>query len=119
MLKSVELIKDFIGKVFIGYVVLWWEFFNIINELFLKYGFKYDYLFMYNDFMFYFVCVGDSWSKIDYSLEVKDWMKFLICGVEIDLVEIFVNWYLDDLLLMMFIKKFFNSFGFVSLYDIG
>ncbi|MFP6278466.1 polysaccharide deacetylase family protein [Helicobacter pylori] len=119
LLKSVELIKDLTGKAPIGYVAPWWEFSNITNELLLKHGFKYDHSLMHNDFTPYYVRVGDSWSKIDYSLEAKDWMKPLIRGVETDLVEIPANWYLDDLPPMMFIKKSPNSFGFVSPHDIG
>ncbi|GHQ79885.1 peptidoglycan deacetylase [Helicobacter pylori] len=119
LLKSIELIKDLTGKAPIGYVAPWWEFSNITNELLLKHGFKYDHSLMHNDFTPYFVRVGDSWSKIDYSLEAKDWMKPLIRGVETDLVEIPANWYLDDLPPMMFIKKSPNSFGFVSPRDIG
>ncbi|WRC27988.1 polysaccharide deacetylase [Helicobacter pylori] len=119
LLKSVELIKDLTGKTPTGYVAPWWEFSNITNELLLKHGFKYDHSLMHNDFTPYFVRVGDSWSKIDYSLEAKDWMKPLIRGVETDLVEIPANWYLDDLPPMMFIKKSPNSFGFVSPHDIG
>ncbi|GAA7546726.1 polysaccharide deacetylase [Helicobacter pylori] len=119
LLKSIELIEDLTGKAPIGYVAPWWEFSNITNELLLKHGFKYDHSLMHNDFTPYFVRVGDSWSKIDYSLEAKDWMKPLIRGVETDLVEIPANWYLDDLPPMMFIKKSPNSFGFVSPHDIG
>ncbi len=119
LLKSIELIKDLTGKAPIGYVAPWWEFSNITNELLLKHGFKYDHSLMHNDFTPYFVRVGDSWSKIDYSLEAKDWMKPLIRGVETDLAEIPANWYLDDLPPMMFIKKSPNSFGFVSPHDIG
>ncbi len=119
LLKSIELIKDLTSKVPTGYVAPWWEFSNITNELLLKHGFKYDHSLMHNDFTPYFVRVGDSWSKIDYSLEAKDWMKPLIRGVETDLVEIPANWYLDDLPPMMFIKKSPNSFGFVSPRDIG
>ncbi|WRB56169.1 polysaccharide deacetylase [Helicobacter pylori] len=119
LLKSIELIKDLTGKAPEGYVAPWWEFSNITNELLLKHGFKYDHSLMHNDFTPYFVHVGDSWSKIDYSLEAKDWMKPLIRGVETDLVEIPANWYLDDLPPMMFIKKSPNSFGFVSPRDIG
>ncbi|GAA7325451.1 polysaccharide deacetylase [Helicobacter pylori] len=118
LLKSIELIKDLTGKTPTGYVAPWWEFSNITNELLLKHGFKYDHSLMHNDFTPYFVRVGDSWSKIDYSLEAKDWMKPLIRGVETDLVEIPANWYLDDLPPMMFIKKSPNSFGFVSPHDI-
>ena len=74
---------------------------------------------MHNDFTPYYVRVGDSWTKIDYSGEAKDWMKPLVRGKETDLIEIPANWYLDDLPPMMFIKKSPNSFGFHSPRDIG
>ena len=96
-----------------------WEFSNITNELLLKNGIKYDHSFMQNDFTPCDVRVGDKWTKIDYSLEAKDWMKPLVRGQETDLVEIPANWYLDDLQPMMFIKKSPNSFGFISPRDIG
>ena len=95
------------------------NFSNITNELLLKHGIKYDHSLMHNDFTPYYVRVGDKWTKIDYSLEAKDWMKPLVRGQETDLVEIPANWYLDDLPPMMFIKKSPNSFGFISPRDIG
>jgi peptidoglycan/xylan/chitin deacetylase (PgdA/CDA1 family) len=58
--------------------------------------------------------VGDSWTNIDYSKEADEWMKPLVRGTTIDLVEIGANWYLDDLPPMMFIKNSPNSHGFVS-----
>ncbi|TQR60420.1 polysaccharide deacetylase family protein [Campylobacter troglodytis] len=119
LLKSIELIKDLTGKGPTGYVAPWWEFSNITNELLLKHGIKYDHSLMHNDFTPYFVRVGDKWTKIDYSLEAKDWMKPLVRGKETKLVEIPANWYLDDLPPMMFIKKSPNSFGFISPRDIG
>ncbi|EEQ63043.1 polysaccharide deacetylase family protein [Helicobacter pullorum] len=119
LLKNIELIKDLTGKKPSGYVAPWWEFSNITNELLLKHGIKYDHSLMHNDFTPYYVRVGDKWTKIDYSLEAKDWMKPLVRGQETDLVEIPANWYLDDLPPMMFIKKSPNSFGFISPRDIG
>ena len=62
--------------------------------------------------------VGDKWTKIDYSQEAATWMKPLVRGQEIDLVEVGANWYLDDLPPMMFIKKSPNSHGFVNPRDI-
>lgn len=119
LLKSIELIQKISGKKPTGYVAPWWEFSNITNELLLKHGIKYDHSLMHNDFTPYYVRVGDSWTKIDYSLEAKEWMKPLVRGKETKLVEIPANWYLDDLPPMMFIKKSPNSFGFVSPRDIG
>ena len=45
----------------------WWEFCTVTNELLLKHGIKYDHSLMHNDFHPYYVRVGDSWTKIDYS----------------------------------------------------
>jgi peptidoglycan/xylan/chitin deacetylase (PgdA/CDA1 family) len=73
---------------------------------------------MHHDFKPYRVRVGDSWTKIDYSKDARDWMKPLVRGRETDLIEIPANWYLDDLPPMMFIKKAPNSHGFVNPRDI-
>jgi peptidoglycan/xylan/chitin deacetylase (PgdA/CDA1 family) len=99
-------------------VAPWWEFSNVTNELLLKKGIKYDHSLMHNDFSPYYVRVGDTWTKIDYSGQPKDWMKPLERGAETDLIEIPANWYLDDLPPMMFIKKAPNSHGFVNPRDI-
>lgn len=73
---------------------------------------------MHNDFHPYYVRVGDSWTKIDYSQHPSEWMKPLVRGEETNLIEIPANWYLDDLPPMMFIKKAPNSHGFVNPRDI-
>jgi hypothetical protein len=39
----------------------------VTNELLLKHGIKYDHSLMHKDFHPYYVRVGDSWTKIDYS----------------------------------------------------
>ncbi len=118
LLKSIELIEKLTGQKPTGYVAPWWEFSNITNEILLKHGIKYDHSLMHNDFHPYYVRVGDSWTKIDYSAPAKEWMKPLVRGHETDLVEIPANWYLDDLPPMMFIKKSPNSFGFINPRDI-
>lgn len=119
LVKNIELIKELTGKGPTGYVAPWWEFSNVTDKLLVKYGIKYDHSLMHRDFEPYYVRVGDSWTKIDYSAKAADWMKPLIRGEETGLVEIPANWYLDDLPPMMFIKKSPNSFGFVSPRDIG
>ena len=73
---------------------------------------------MHNDFQPYYVRVGDSWTKIDYSKKPREWMVPLQRGKETDLIEIPASWYLDDLPPMMFIKKSPNSHGFVNPRDI-
>jgi len=112
--KCIELARKLTGKRPTGYVAPWWEFSPITNELLLKKGFKYDHSLMHKDFEPYYVRVGDSWTKIDYSKNARDWMKPLVRGHETDLIEIPASWYLDDLPPMMFIKAAPNSHGFVN-----
>ncbi|MDP2780351.1 polysaccharide deacetylase [Devosia sp.] len=116
--KSIALITELCGKRPTGYVAPWWEFSNVTNELLLERGIKYDHSLMHNDFTPYYVRVGDSWTKIDYSGRPEDWMKPLVRGTETELIEIPANWYLDDLPPMMFIKTAPNSHGFVNPRDI-
>jgi peptidoglycan-N-acetylglucosamine deacetylase len=103
--KCIELVTQLSGKRPTGYVAPWWEFSIVTNELLLERGIKYDHSLMHNDFRPYYVRVGDSWTKIDYSKNPSAWMKPLTRGVETDLIEIPANWYLDDLPPMMFLKK--------------
>ena len=116
--RSLALITELAGKRPTGYVAPWWEFSPVTNELLLERGIKYDHSLMHNDFHPYYVRVGDSWTKIDYSKHPDHWMKPLVRGKETPLVEIPANWYLDDLPPMMFIKKSPNSHGFVNPRDI-
>ncbi len=113
-----DLVTKLSGKRPTGYVAPWWEFSPITNELLLERGFKYDHSLMHHDHQPYYVRVGDSWTKIDYSKKAGEWMRPLKRGRETDLIEIPGNWYLDDLPPMMFIKKAPNSFGFVNPHDI-
>jgi peptidoglycan-N-acetylglucosamine deacetylase len=114
MERCVELIEKVSGRRPTGYVAPWWEFSPVTNELLLELGIKYDHSLMHNDFHPYYVRVGDTWTKIDYSINAEDWMKPLERGEETDLIEIPASWYLDDLPPMMFIKASPNSHGFVS-----
>ena len=116
--KSVELIKNVSGRKPRGYVAPWWEMSSSTAALLLKHGFTYDHSQGYDDFTPFYARVGDSWTKIDYSKTAEEWMKPLVRGEEIDLVEIGANWYLDDLPPMMFIKASPNSHGFVNPRDI-
>ena len=116
--RSVEVIQRVSGKKPRGYVAPWWEMSAVTTQLLLKYGFRYDHSQAYNDFTPFYARVGDTWTKIDYSQDAATWMKPLVRGHEIDLVEIGANWYLDDLPPMMFIKKSPNSHGFVNPRDI-
>jgi peptidoglycan-N-acetylglucosamine deacetylase len=112
--KSIALIEDISGRSPRGYVAPWWEMSNATAALLLKYGFRYDHSQGYHDFLPFYARVGDTWTKIDYSKDAEEWMKPLVRGEEIDLVEIGANWYVDDLPPMMFIKKSPNSHGFVN-----
>ena len=112
--RSIEVLEPYAGRRPVGYVAPWWEFSTITNELLLKLGIKYDHSLMHHDFQPYYVRVGDSWTKIDYSKKPEEWMKPLVRGHETDLIEIPASWYLDDLPPMMFIKGAPNSHGFVN-----
>lgn len=107
--RSIELITELSGRRPTGYVAPWWEFSPVSNELLIKKGIKYDHSLMHKDFHPYYVRVGDTWTKIDYSKHPSTWMKPLVRGQETSLVEIPASWYLDDLPPMMFVKKSPNS----------
>lgn len=115
---TVDLIERVSGKKPRGYVAPWWEMSNSTAALLLKYGFTYDHSQGYRDFQPFYARVGDKWNLIDYSKTAKEWMKPMIHGKEIDLVEVGANWYVDDLPPMMFMKKAANSHGFVNPRDI-
>jgi peptidoglycan-N-acetylglucosamine deacetylase len=116
--RCIALVTKLAGKPPTGYVAPWWEFSPVTNELLVERGIKYDHSLMHNDFHPYYVRVGDSWTRIDYSQNPETWMKPLSRGTETGLIEIPANWYLDDLPPMMFIKKAPNSHGFVNPRDI-
>ncbi|MFD6322256.1 polysaccharide deacetylase [Streptomyces sp. NPDC058442] len=116
--RCIELIENRSGRRPTGYVAPWWEFSPVTNELLLERGIKYDHSLMHRDFEPYYVRVGDTWTKIDYSAPAETWMKPLVRGRETDLIEIPANWYLDDLPPMMFVKASPNSHGFVNPRDI-
>ena len=116
--KCIELVTKLTGKRPTGYVAPWWEFSNVTNELLLERSIKYDHSLMHHDCLPYYVRVGDSWTRIDYSKKPGEWMFPLKRGKETDLIEIPVSWYLDDLPPMMFIKKAPNSHGFVNPRDL-
>ncbi len=116
--KCIDLIERLCGRRPTGYVAPWWEFGPVTNALLLKKGIKYDHSLMNDDFHPFYVRVGDSWTRIDYSKNADEWMKPLVRGEETDLIDIPGSWYLDDLPPMMFIKSAPNSFGFINPRDI-
>lgn len=116
--KSIDLIKKFSGKKPRGYIAPWCELSPVTTDLLLKNGFTYDHSQAFHDFQPFYARTGDSWTKIDLAKSAESWMKPLVRGAEIDLVEINFSWYLDDLPPMMFIKGSPNSHGFVNPRDI-
>lgn len=116
--RTIDLIERFSGRRPRGYVAPWWELSPATPGLLLKYGIRYDHSMMHNDFHPYYVRVGDTWTKIDYSKSAEEWMRPLQRGEETDLIEIPASWYLDDLPPMLFIKAAPNSHGFVNPRDI-
>lgn len=117
--KSYRLLTDFCGgKPPRGNVVPWWECNEEGTELLLKYGIEYDHSMSHHDCQAYYLRMGDSWTKIDYTKKAEEWMKPLIKGQESGLVEIPGSWYIDDLPPMMFIKNNANSHGWVNPRDI-
>ena len=114
LVKCIDLIIKLTGKRPTGYAAPWWEFSNITNELLIKHGIKYDHSLMHDDLHPYYMRVGDSWTKIDYSKEAEEWMVPLVRGKETDLVEIPANWHLDDLPPMMFVRMSPNTYGFAN-----
>ena len=116
--KCIDLITKLCGRRPTGYVAPWWESSTVTNDLLLKYGIKYDHSLMHDDFTPYYNCVGESWTKIDYSKPAEEWMKPMKFGKPTDIVQVPANWYLDDLPPMMFVKASPNSYGYTSPHDI-
>jgi peptidoglycan/xylan/chitin deacetylase (PgdA/CDA1 family) len=114
----IDLVERVSGRRPRGYVAPWWEVGSNTVALLQKYGLVYDHSMMHKDFHPYYLRVGDSWTKIDFSRPAREWMKPLVRGQETDLIEIPASWYLDDLPPMMFIKKSPNSHGFVNPRDL-
>ena len=112
--RCIELLQGLTGEHPAGYVAPWWEFSAVTAELLLARGIEYDHSLMHDDFHPYYVRVGDTWTKIDYSKPAGDWMKPLVRGRETDLVEIPASWHLDDMVPLMFMKSVPNSQGFES-----
>jgi len=112
--RSIELVKDLTGSAPRGYVAPWWEMSERTAQLLIDNGFSYDNSQSYDDFSPYYARVGDTWTHVDYAKDAAEWMKPLVRGHEVDLVEISANWYVDDLPPMMFIKANANSHGFVA-----
>ncbi len=101
-----------------GYVAPWWEMSTRTVDLLCRYGFSYDHSQSHRDFQPCYARTGEEWTRIDYGGDAAGWMRPLVHGREVDLVEFAANWYLDDLPPMMFIKSSPNSHGFVNPRDV-
>ncbi|SPO29140.1 probable polysaccharide deacetylase family protein [Ustilago trichophora] len=116
--KTFTQLTEFVGKPPTGSVAPWWETSEEGAELLLQYGIEYDHSMHHHDSQCYWLRTGDKWTKIDYKAKAEAWMKPLVRGKEVALVEVPANWYQDDLPPMMFIKKSANSHGWVNPRDI-
>lgn len=118
MAKTVKLLTEFCGKPPRGSVAPWWETTAEGLDLLKDYGIEYDHSMSHEDCQMYFLRTGDTWTKIDYTKDAEQWMKPLIRGEPTDIVEIPANWYLDDMVPLMFIKTAANSHGWVNPRDV-
>jgi peptidoglycan/xylan/chitin deacetylase (PgdA/CDA1 family) len=115
---SIELIGKYSGKRPSGYSAPWWEPSAHTTDLLLQHGFRYGHTQAYHDFLPFYARTGEAWTKVDYAKRAAEWMRPLVHGREVDLVEIPTNWYIDDLPPLMFIKKAPNSGGWFNARDI-
>ena len=118
LVHCIELVDKVGGRRPRGYSAPWAEMSTATPSLLEKYGFRYDQSQGLHDFIPYYVRIGDSWTKIDLTKDANSWMKPLVRGQIIDLVEIPFTWYLDDLPPMLFIKESPNSAGWVNPRDV-
>ncbi|BEI85954.1 hypothetical protein CcaverHIS002_0602410 [Cutaneotrichosporon cavernicola] len=90
-------ITKFWGRPPMGSVAPWWEVSKEGGELLLDKGIIYDHSFMHRDSQAYYLRIGDDWKKIDYDKHPSTWMEPVQRGETTGMVEIPVNWDLDDL----------------------
>ncbi len=86
--RSIELIEKVSGRRPTGYVAPGGEFSQVYQRNPPRTRDQYDHSLMHRDFEPYYVRVGDSWKKIDYTKDAETWMEPLVRGKETDLVEI-------------------------------
>lgn len=117
--KVISVIQNMSGKAPTGYMAPWWELSPNTVELLVERGISYDSSMMEDDYHPYYLRVGDSWNKINYEGEAKDWMHPWQAGKEVDLVEIPCSWHLDDAPPTMFVKAMTNSHGWITGRQLG
>ncbi|EXJ93143.1 hypothetical protein A1O3_01700 [Capronia epimyces CBS 606.96] len=113
-----RIFTKFLGKPPRGSTAPWWEQSKEGAQLLLDYGIEYDHSFQHHDCQPYYLRMGDTWTKIDYTQKANTWMKPLVKGEPTGVVEIPGSWYLDDLPPMMFIKSMPNSNGWTKPQDL-
>ncbi|ODV83113.1 hypothetical protein CANARDRAFT_9838 [[Candida] arabinofermentans NRRL YB-2248] len=116
--KCIKLITEFSGKPPTGSAAPWWETSTDGIKMLLDKGIEYDHSMFHQDCQPYWCRSGDTWTKIDYSQKAETWMKPLVKGRSTSLVEIPVNWYIDDLPPMMFMKNSSDGYGWANARDI-
>ncbi|MDR1823852.1 MAG: polysaccharide deacetylase [Bifidobacteriaceae bacterium] len=112
--RSVELVAHLTGQAPRGYAAPGHEPSPYTADLLANYGFEYDHSQQHRDFVPYYARTDESWASVDYSAHPAGWMVPLRRGRELNLVEVGVNWYLDDLPPMLYAKGYGGRLGFVS-----
>ncbi|AQL43131.1 polysaccharide deacetylase [Halorientalis sp. IM1011] len=111
---SIDLIEDVTGSRPVGHRASWWEFSEHTADLLAEFDFEYDSSLMEGEFEPRQVRAGDSWEKIDYEQAPESWMEPYEYGEELDVVEIPISWYRDDIPPMLFIKHPYYNMGYAS-----
>ncbi|CEQ39083.1 SPOSA6832_00569 [Sporobolomyces salmonicolor] len=85
-------LTDFCGTPPKGNVAPWWETSKEGTQILLEKGIEYDHSSQAHDCQPFYCRDEDSWTKIDYKKEAKDWMKPLVRGNITKMVQIPANW---------------------------
>ncbi|WP_226021292.1 polysaccharide deacetylase family protein [Halomicrobium salinisoli] len=111
---SIDLVEDVTGEEPVGHRASWWEFSENTAELLDEYDFLYDSSLMESEFEPRQVRTDDSWAKIDYDAAAESWMEPYEYGEELDVVEVPISWYRDDIPPMLFIKHPYYNTGYAD-----
>ncbi|KAI0731890.1 hypothetical protein C8Q72DRAFT_905869 [Fomitopsis betulina] len=101
-----------------GYVAPWCEMSAEVTRLLLDKGVEWDHSHMARDSQAYYLRDEDTWTKINYSARAGTWMKPLERGQLTGMIELPVNWYLDDMEPLMFAKAMPNMHGWQHPRDV-
>ncbi|BGP19028.1 hypothetical protein JCM10213v2_007108 [Rhodosporidiobolus nylandii] len=111
---SIKALTEFTGKPPVGSTSCWWETSKESVNLLLERGIQYDHSSQAHDCEPFYSRDEDKWTTVDLSKKAETWMKPLVRGKTVDLVQIPANWYLDDLPPHLYIKDYPNSHGYVD-----